>query len=369
VKFSYSEKATGLAYGRIKEDEKPAYVRITINTNGNVITETIALFQFGGDYLSEGLRLNIGDYSLTEFIVLDNDNTILYAAPLQGSELSEFVNKPLPIDFKISVTEAPVVRPEVLKVNDTHSPEDFGYVSFGFDVIEATKPPPNAPTDYREYIEGTLKRRIHYKYGKYGIKQIMDTTYYKEYTHNVKVRESISYKSNGLIDYVHIQDGDYIDEIATYFYDEQNRLSKVEVVEKNGFMRKKLLVSYPQNDQALVFHTHYSIAGYSNTNRIHLTYANDNVVHVTEHKNYSAAPDNWIFVRDNDYSYSDKFNSKHLVYGKLYMGMNFVWWESKNEFANYTPASKIQIFNEQGFLKQETIFSNGKRIRDHFIKY
>ncbi len=92
---------------------------------------------------------------------------------------------------------------------------------------------------------------------------------------------------------------------------------------------------------------------------------------VTEHKNYSAAPDNGVFVGDTDYSnsYSDKFNSKHLVYGKLYVGSTFVWWESKHQFANHAFSTNIQIFNDHGFLKQETTFSNGKKIRDRFVEY
>ncbi|MBN1187636.1 MAG: fibrobacter succinogenes major paralogous domain-containing protein, partial [Bacteroidales bacterium] len=60
---------------------------------------------------------------------------IIYVTPLEGSAKAYLVSDPLPIDFSISKDVVTKVVPEVLSTEDA-SPEDFGYVSTSFDIVE-----------------------------------------------------------------------------------------------------------------------------------------------------------------------------------------------------------------------------------------
>ena len=55
---------------------------------------------------------------------------------LEGSEFAELVQNPLPIEFSVTEDEATTVSPEVLVVGENDTPEDFGYVAFGFQIVD-----------------------------------------------------------------------------------------------------------------------------------------------------------------------------------------------------------------------------------------
>ena len=123
--------------GRTTGDNEPSFVLLSIeNSSGDIIYEKvkIELFLFNGSYLSESLSLPEGDYQLTEFFVLNDLEEVLYATPVEGSELAEFVDNPLPIDFSIEAGSLATIQPEVISVEE-RLPSDFGYITFGFDVI------------------------------------------------------------------------------------------------------------------------------------------------------------------------------------------------------------------------------------------
>jgi hypothetical protein len=97
--------------------------------------DKIELLNFNGDYISKPVALDIGQYYLTEFLLLDSSNNILYAAPKEESSTSYLVNKPLPLEFLINKDEVTKLVPEVLEVED-HAPSDFGYSTFSFKIVE-----------------------------------------------------------------------------------------------------------------------------------------------------------------------------------------------------------------------------------------
>lgn len=107
------------------------------NEFGEIIydTQELTIYKFGDTYVSEPLSLKVGTYMLTEFMLADEANTVLYAAPVESSTLAHLVNDPLPIEFIISKDIVLKIVPEVLSVED-NTPEDFGYTTFGFDIVD-----------------------------------------------------------------------------------------------------------------------------------------------------------------------------------------------------------------------------------------
>src|SRR5687767_1381031 len=107
------------------------------NSAGELIYEKkqLTLFKFGEEYLSEPIALSVGDFQLTEFIVLNEDNEAVYASPLMGSKLAYLVEAALPMNFTVSKDVTVKVVPQVLECAN-HSPADFGYNTFSFDVVK-----------------------------------------------------------------------------------------------------------------------------------------------------------------------------------------------------------------------------------------
>ena len=125
--------------GRITETPTPASVLISIeDESGNTVEDNkkLTLYSLGQGFVSESLQLIPGSYKLTQFMILDEDDGVMYATPQEGSELAEFVNDPLPIEFTISEDENTLVTPQVLAVHPEDTPESFGFASFGFEVVE-----------------------------------------------------------------------------------------------------------------------------------------------------------------------------------------------------------------------------------------
>jgi hypothetical protein len=107
------------------------------DATGKVIEtkKELSLYNFQGEFLSEPLSLTTGSYRLTEFIVLNADDEVVYVTPLEGSALAYLVNDPLPITFDIVENEVTKVAPEVIEASG-HTADEFGYATFSFDVVE-----------------------------------------------------------------------------------------------------------------------------------------------------------------------------------------------------------------------------------------
>ncbi len=130
------------------EDAKSAFSSDTVTVayhimlsiediNGTVIISDslIPLYIFGTSFVSENIELKSGQYNLTKFLVINPEGEVVFASPVEGSELAYLVNDPLPMYFKISAETITRVRPEVLYVG-SHTPEEFGYASFGMEIIK-----------------------------------------------------------------------------------------------------------------------------------------------------------------------------------------------------------------------------------------
>lgn len=138
VSFSILQKTRD--DGRVRETTLPAFVLLSIKDSKGEKQENIklSLLAFGQGYLSENLELQTGNYQLAQFIVLDAANKVIYATPLEGSELAKYVTDPLPMEFTVT-NEGTQITPQVLPVLEDDKPEIFGFVSFEFEVIDYKK--------------------------------------------------------------------------------------------------------------------------------------------------------------------------------------------------------------------------------------
>ena len=107
------------------------------DTEGNpVLTdELIPVYMFGTGFISEEVEMASGDYTLTKFMVINPAGEVILATPVEGSPLAYLVDDPLPISFSIVAGTATMIAPELLQVGD-YDPGDFGYISFGGQVIK-----------------------------------------------------------------------------------------------------------------------------------------------------------------------------------------------------------------------------------------
>lgn len=135
VEFTFSEVITSSG-GRLKQDISSILISIR-GASGDMIHERkkISLFQFDGQYLSEPIALNVGNYTLTEFIVLNENGTAIYASPLEGSPLAHIVDDPLPMSFSVATESVTKITPQVIEIEGNTS-SDFGYTTFGLEIIK-----------------------------------------------------------------------------------------------------------------------------------------------------------------------------------------------------------------------------------------
>ncbi|MCP4180211.1 MAG: hypothetical protein GY756_20800 [bacterium] len=128
---------------QIKSVSEQGLANIVISVEdaqGNSIlnSEKIDIYHMNGKYISEPVEMLVGDYKLTRFLVLNGENDVVYATPKEGSDNAHLVEKPLPINFSASEDSKIEVTPEVILVANSN-PEEFGYVSFSFDIANSFK--------------------------------------------------------------------------------------------------------------------------------------------------------------------------------------------------------------------------------------
>lgn len=97
--------------------------------------ELIPVYIFGSGFVSEEIEMPEGHYNLMKFMLIDPSGEVVAATPVEGSPLAYLVNDPLPVSFIITGGTSTVIAPEMLAVGD-HTPGDFGYISFGGQIIK-----------------------------------------------------------------------------------------------------------------------------------------------------------------------------------------------------------------------------------------
>ena len=138
VAFSFDVKSSESASnGRVLDGPTPDMVVVSIETSAGTpvyTQEQLSLIEFNGSYVSEPISLEVGDYKLTEYLVLDSNGETVYATPLSGSDLDYLVNTPLAIDFSLTTDASDQIVPEVLATAEVTA-ADFGYEDFKIAVV------------------------------------------------------------------------------------------------------------------------------------------------------------------------------------------------------------------------------------------
>jgi hypothetical protein len=91
--------------------------------------QEVAIHKDADGYVTAPLQLPAGNYRLVDFMVVGESGEILYAAPRQGSLLSQKTARSLPYNFVINSKETFDNRIAVLDTR-TNTSKDFGYDSF-----------------------------------------------------------------------------------------------------------------------------------------------------------------------------------------------------------------------------------------------
>ncbi len=138
VEFVMSTAGSGLK-AAVSDSVTPGTYQLLLtiaDMNGVPVLEDklLPVFLFGNDFVSEKIEIGTGRLQLLKFMVISPDGSVIYAAPLEGSPRSYLVNDPLPLRFAVSAGEVTTLHPEVLSVNGA-SPSEFGYVSFGINIV------------------------------------------------------------------------------------------------------------------------------------------------------------------------------------------------------------------------------------------
>jgi len=134
VSFNLAEEVS-----QLKSDVDVRAVIISVaNKRGELIYDNkrLELYSMGGAYLTEQLTMEVGEYTLEQFSVVNSNNEIVYITPKQGSELEDLVRKALPIWFMVQENQATTVDVEVVSTDCDCPLEQFGYVSFSFTIVE-----------------------------------------------------------------------------------------------------------------------------------------------------------------------------------------------------------------------------------------
>ncbi len=139
LEFSFSNSDFGQSGSRTLEDEDIFGILVTLeDSEGNKIysLEEIALYKLVGNFISKPISLEVGNYQLTEFFVINSAKEIVYATPLKNSKKGYLVKATLPISVVVNKDQVQKISNEVLSIAESN-PADFGYSTFfDFDIVK-----------------------------------------------------------------------------------------------------------------------------------------------------------------------------------------------------------------------------------------
>ena len=105
LQFELQEKINDLKSAGILSTTDSIYAAVISieNQQGDKVfnMNTIELLNMNGHYITAPMSLNVGSYKLTDFLLTDKNNRILYACPKEGSNQAKLIDHPLDILFNI----------------------------------------------------------------------------------------------------------------------------------------------------------------------------------------------------------------------------------------------------------------------------
>ena len=117
--------------GRIKslEDASSIFMTIEDEQKNIVLDKKISLIKLNGDYLTESIPLSEGNYMVTRFLVLDENDNAIYGTPMQGSRDAHLIDHSLPISFTVTHDQSTSLLLEVISL-EFRTASDIGYAAF-----------------------------------------------------------------------------------------------------------------------------------------------------------------------------------------------------------------------------------------------
>jgi len=130
----------GFTATQTKNTPTPAKIYVTVKQGSTVILDKkeLDLIYLNGSYLSKSLALAPGNYQISEFLVVDNADSVIYATPLTGSQLAHLVTHPLPVALGVNAEQTTTLQMDVISTAGATA-EQFGYASFGINIVETLK--------------------------------------------------------------------------------------------------------------------------------------------------------------------------------------------------------------------------------------
>ena len=115
---------------------------MVVNEKNETVLENVKLpLEFDGQYKTSKLELPTGQYRVVKFLINNQANQTRFAAPVTGSEKASQVSKPLYVSFRLPQNAVTPVPVEVLRVENTDIPENFGYPAGSFHQDNGNHPP------------------------------------------------------------------------------------------------------------------------------------------------------------------------------------------------------------------------------------
>lgn len=128
---------TSALNGRIATNDKLSILFTIENESGEIILdqEVLKLIKLNKEYVTKPVSLTSGNYKIIEFMVINDQDEVIYMTPKEGSPLSYLVDHPTPILFSVTKNLITRILPAVLSTA-RKTPKDFGYTSFAFNYLE-----------------------------------------------------------------------------------------------------------------------------------------------------------------------------------------------------------------------------------------
>lgn len=111
------------------------YALVSINTESGqevVSNKKVSLDYIQGVYKTDKIGLQRGNFVLSKFIVVNNKDTAVFAAPKSNSEKALLVSTPVSVPVTIAQSGVHAASVQVLQVSSTDAAASFGYTSDDF---------------------------------------------------------------------------------------------------------------------------------------------------------------------------------------------------------------------------------------------
>ncbi len=153
-----------------------ALVSVVNEKNDTVLANRKLAISFDGKFKTPELQLPLGNYRVTQMLIVNAGNQVRFATPVANSVKAALVISPLPVSFILPQPVVKAVAIEVLNVTSTDTPESFGYPAGLFNKA------PNQPGD--DNTASKIKLKLAMKVGEIDYDDMPGTVLYFAWDEN-----------------------------------------------------------------------------------------------------------------------------------------------------------------------------------------